>query len=444
MQVGIIADDLTGATDVAAAVAERGIATALVIGVPAEPVRQHADVVVVALKTRTMDVNLAREQVRATAAWLRASGATRLYDKYCSTFDSTAQGNIGPIADELLGLAEKDTPGSWTVHCPSYPANARTVYQGHLFVGSTLLNESGMQNHPLTPMTDANLVRVLQAQTPRPVGLAAIGTGDVADRLARAVAAGAVHVIADALDDADIDALARACADRPVLAGGAPFGAAMAAQAVASAVQAAAGAAAPPVDVPEGPGAIVVGSASRATLAQVQRFAQTHQVFSFTPTDIEEPGHLQRLTARATAALGDEPVMIAVDSTPAAVAAAQAALGVAAASQLVESCLARIAAELVQAGARRLVVAGGETSGAVAHRLGVRQVGIGPVICPGVPWTVSAEPELAVAFKSGNFGGVDFFTDAFAVLGADATRRRAGVAEAPGFEPGMGLRPKPH
>lgn len=412
MRVGLIADDITGATDLAAAVTDRGVSTVLVIGVPDGPPSADADAVVVALKTRTIAVGEARERVRAAAQWLLANGATRLYNKYCSTFDSTSVGNIGPIADELLAvLAAAGKPADWTVHCPSYPANARTVYQGHLFVGAMLLNESGMQNHPLTPMTDANLVRVLQPQTPKPVGLAPLGRQEVGAALATAVAGGAVHVIADAITDTDIDALAAACADRTLLAGGAPFGAAVAAASGGgrrTELQR--------IAVPAGPGAVLVGSASRATLEQVARFEQKQPVLRFTPAQAADERYVERLSAQAVAALGAAPVLVAVDSSPDAVAAAQAALGVQAAAELVERTLAQIAADLTAAGAGRLIVAGGETSGAVAQRLQLLQLAIGPTICPGVPWMISDRPRLAVAFKSGNFGGVDFFTDAFDIL----------------------------
>lgn len=407
-RLGCIADDITGATDLAGALVDRGVRTIQVLGVPDEPLAQDVDAVVVALKTRTMPAGRACEQVRRSARWLREQGVSAVFSKYCSTFDSTAAGNIGPITDTLLDAL--DVPA--TVHCPSYPATGRTVFQGHLFVGRELLSESGMQHHPLTPMTDANLVRVLQAQTPRPVELLALtGPGERGERLEQLLRGGAVHVVADAVTDEDVDDLARAVRDHRLVAGGAALGAAFGAVLVDAPGDSTSG-----VDVPAGYEAVLVGSASSATIAQVEAFERAHPVARFTAEQLVEAGTVASLLSWAETRLADGPVLLAVDSRPAAVVRAQQALGPETASQLIENALGDLARGLRERGVGRLVVAGGESSGAVAHALGISQVRIGASICPGVPWTVSEHPRLAVAFKSGNFGGPEFFTDAFATL----------------------------
>jgi uncharacterized protein YgbK (DUF1537 family) len=406
--LGAVADDVTGATDLAGALVARGVRTALVLGVPDGPLRADADAVVVALTTRTAPADRARDESCRSARWLRSQGAAVLYAKYCSTFDSTPAGNIGPVADALLDLVGAPA----VVHCPAYPATGRTLYQGHLFVGRALLSETGMRHHPLTPMTDPDLVRVLGAQTDRPVGLLALaGDGGRARRLADLVADGAVHVLADAVTDADVDDLAAAAAGHPLLAGGAAFGAAAGAALTGPRAGPAAA-----LDVPGGTAAVLVGSASEATRGQVASFARTGPVRRFTAEEAADPATVDALLAWAELRLDDGPVLLAVDADPAAVGRAQRVLGGAEAARGVERVLGELARRLHGLGVRRLVVAGGESSGAVAGALGITQVRVGPPICPGVPWTVSDDPELAVAFKSGNFGGPTFFTDAFAVL----------------------------
>lgn len=416
--IGCIADDLTGGTDLAGLLAADGLATIQVFGVPARPLDEAADAVVVALKMRTAPADEARARSLQALAWLRQLGVTRIYFKYCSTFDSTPAGNIGPVTDALL-----DELGSTVaLHCPSYPANRRTVYQGHLFVGSALLNESGMQHHPLTPMTDANLVRVLQAQTPRPVGLVPLevvraGPVKVAATIERCRRDGQVHLIADAICDDDLMTLAQALAGPALPAGGAAFGLGVARAARPDHVAPTDDATGPGpvVVVPDGRGAVVAGSASAATQRQIDAFARRFPAVRIAPEELQNP---QRAVADALAWASRQdrasPVLIAVDARPAAIASARAVLGDAGAAERVESVLAGVARGLVDQGVRRMVVAGGETSGAVAAALGVEQVVIGGQIATGVPWTYSRRPCLALAFKSGNFGSDDFFAEALA------------------------------
>uniref|UniRef100_UPI00201EDF36 3-oxo-tetronate kinase n=1 Tax=Vreelandella olivaria TaxID=390919 RepID=UPI00201EDF36 len=364
--------------------------------------------------------------------WLRQQGARQLFFKYCSTFDSTDQGNIGPVADALLEriwAAHPDAQGApQTVMVPAFPVNGRTVYQGHLFVGDRLLNDSGMQHHPLTPMTDADLVRVLSRQTDHPVGLVshqvlAQGTEATQAHLATLAEQGVRHVICDSLNEQDLDVLAEATVSLPLVTGGSGLGQALPAQYrargwLASITE-------PGRLSPATGGALVLsGSCSRATLAQVADFLHRHPGagVALDPLALAE-GNTQWEQALAFALTRLEqqtPVLIYASADPEKVKAAQAELGVARAGHLVEEALSQLAVTLVNEGVGRLLVAGGETSGAVVSALGITTLRIGEQIDPGVPWTQAplegrAAP-LSLALKSGNFGGVDFFTRAFEVL----------------------------
>jgi uncharacterized protein YgbK (DUF1537 family) len=413
--IGCIADDLTGATDVALAFSREGLSTVQVNGVPDTALAvAPADAIVVALKSRTAAAAQAVAQSLAALDWLRARGAQRTYFKVCSTFDSTPAGNIGPVADALA-----DAVGApLNVVTPAYPRNARTVYLGHLFVGGSLLSDTGMRTHPLTPMTDSNLLRVLQAQTPRRVGLLdcaaqAQGADAARARLQALAADGVRHVIADAIDDAQLQALGRAVPPQWLCTGGAGLAAGLAAALRAQAQGAGAAAA----DWPRGPGVILAGSCSTATLGQLAALGDTLPRRRLDPRRLAGgPGELAAAVDWACRHLGERPLLISASAPPDEVAAAQAELGRERAAQLVEDALRAVAVALAQAGARRFVVAGGETSGAVVEALGVRALAIGPEIAPGVPWTRAADGKpYALALKSGNFGGPDFFRRAFEV-----------------------------
>ncbi|MDN5768399.1 MAG: four-carbon acid sugar kinase family protein [Humibacillus sp.] len=414
--MGIVADDITGATDVASALTDAGLRTTLVFDVPdaAAGPAPGCDAVVVALKSRTLPVGQAVVQSLASLKWLRNNGVTRFYLKYCSTFDSTEEGNIGPVADAAMALLGSHH----VVHAPSYPANGRTVYQGHLFVGRSLLSESGMEHHPLTPMTDPNLVRFLSHQTVADVRLLPlddirVGTATPSlHELLRAQSAGQTsHVIADSLTNDDLDAVATAAVahDSAVLAGGAAFAATWG-RALGM------GAQPKPFEMPRlghGSAAVLVGSASSATRRQVAAFEVDHPTQRLTADGLDRPEQTaDRLVTWAAGLLADGPVLISADTTSAGIEAARQRFGREAASARIEQVLGLVANGLVAAGVRRLVVAGGETSGAVAQALGIRSVRIGPSICAGVPWTASSDPDIAIAFKSGNFGGDDFFAEA--------------------------------
>lgn len=421
MILGVIADDFTGATDVASMLVRAGLRTVQTIGVPQDgipPEVAAADAVVVALKSRTTPAAEAVADSLAALRWLQAAGARQFYFKVCSTFDSTPDGNIGPVADALmqaLGTAQ-------TLVCPAFPENGRTVFRGHLFVGDELLSDSGMRHHPLTPMTDSNLVRWLQRQSPRRVGLlrhdvVARGAAAVSGRLAALQAEGVAHVVADAVDNDALRTLAEGAAHLPLWVAGSGLALGL------PAVLAARGwvtldAHAADLDAPTGRGAVLAGSCSTATQAQVaQWIAAGRPALRIDPLAIArgEPVAAQALDwARAQA--GAPLVYATADA--ATLAQTQAALGVAEAGALVEVTLATIARGLVEAGTQRLVVAGGETSGAVVQALGVHTLRIGAAICPGVPWTqavrAAGQAPLQLALKSGNFGGPAFFTDALA------------------------------
>lgn len=418
--LGAIADDFTGASDLANTLVRNGMRTVQTIGVPSDALTlSEVDAVVVALKSRSVPAGDAVAQSRMAYEWLKKQGVHQVFFKYCSTFDSTDQGNIGPVADALLDACG----GDFTIFCPAFPENGRAIYRGYLFVGDVLLSESSMRNHPLTPMTDANLVRVLQRQTARPVGLiplSAVRGGPPAIR--RAIDAlrrdGVVHAIVDATEDADLIAIGHASDGLRLVTGGS--GVAMglpdnfrtagllAGDILADRL--------PPVS---GPAVVLSGSCSQATQGQVAYLAGRAPTFPLDAESLLEAGSTlaERALDWARRRLGDAPLLVTATAPPAEVEKLQSRLGREAAGALVETVLARIASGLHAAGARRFVVAGGETAGAVVKALGVEALRIGPQIDPGVPWTASiGEDPVALALKSGNFGSETFFEKAFETL----------------------------
>ena len=416
--LGCIADDFTGAADLANSLVRGGMRTVQTIGVPSEQLPEPADAVVVALKSRTIPARDAVAQSLAALVSLRAQGCRQFLFKYCSTFDSTDAGNIGPVTDALLDALGAE----FTIACPASPENGRTIYRGYLFVGDALLNESGMENHPLTPMRDANLVRVLQRQTRSSIGLlhhpdVSKGPRVVRQTLDRLRSTGVRIAIADAISEADLNTLGTACADLPLVTGGSGIGAGLAAnfQAAGLLPESAAAARLPRV---AGYSAVLSGSCSPATNAQVQTWRKTRPAFKIDPLVLArgEPLMDKALTF-ASEHLGSDPFLIYATSSPEEVRTVQAQLGVTAAGHLVEQALAYVASWLHARGTRRFVVAGGETSGAVVQALNIRALRIGAQIDPGVPWTatLSADP-VALALKSGNFGTVNFFEKAFTVF----------------------------
>ncbi|MCA3304583.1 MAG: four-carbon acid sugar kinase family protein [Roseomonas sp.] len=412
--LGCIADDFTGATDLANTLVKGGMTAVQVIGVPTGPLPE-ADAVIIALKSRTAPVGEAVAQSLAACDALLAAGARQIFWKYCSTFDSTDQGNIGPVADALL----KRLGSGFALACPAFPTNGRTIYLGHLFVGNALLNESGMENHPLTPMTDANLVRVLGRQTDGAVGLVPFTTveqGAAATRQAmmRLGEQGRRYAIVDAVTDQHLLAIGEAAAQHALITGGSGVAMGLPENFRRAGLLPARGNAAslPPM---QGMAAVVAGSCSRATLGQIGLARDHVPVLELDALATPDAAALtaQALEWVAGKLSADRPVVIAASAPPEKVAALQAKLGRDAAGALIETAMAAIAEGLVAQGVGRLVVAGGETSGAVVQRLGVTALRIGPEIDPGVPWTFAEPRGLHLALKSGNFGARDFFLKAF-------------------------------
>ena len=412
--LGCIADDFTGATDLANTLVKGGMTAVQVIGVPTGPLPE-ADAVIIALKSRTAPVGEAVAQSLAACDALVAAGAKQIFWKYCSTFDSTDQGNIGPVADALL----KRLGSGFALACPAFPTNGRTIYLGHLFVGNALLNESGMENHPLTPMTDANLVRVLGRQTDGAVGLVSFTTieqGAAATRQAmmRLAEQGRRYAIMDAVTDQHLLAIGEAAAQHALITGGSGVAMGLPENFRRAGLLPARGDAAslPPM---QGMAAVVAGSCSRATLGQIGLARDHVPVLELDALATPDAAALtaQALEWVAGKLSADRPVVIAASAPPEKVTALQAKLGRDAAGALIEAAMAAIAEGLIARGVGRLVVAGGETSGAVVQRLGVTALRIGPEIDPGVPWTFAEPRGLHLALKSGNFGARDFFLKAF-------------------------------
>ena len=414
--LGCIADDFTGATDLANNLVRAGMRVVQTIGVPAGPLDAEVDAVVVALKSRTIAPSDAVAQSLEALAWLKAQGAQQIYFKYCSTFDSTALGNIGPVTEALMDALKTD----FSIATPAFPDNGRTVFKGHLFVGEILLNESGMQNHPLTPMTDANLVRVMQAQTRRKVGLIdhkAVARGEAAilTRIDALRAQGIGVAIVDAVSNDDLLRLGSALKGMALVTGGSGVAIGLPANfGLAPSLKAS--------QLPPGTGlrAVVSGSCSLATNRQVKHFIDSGRpALAIDPLRIASGADVAaEALAWAAPRLAAGPVLFYSTADPAAVKTVQAQLGVEDAGAMVERTLGEISRGLVGLGVRQLVLAGGETSGACVQALGITQMKIGPQIDPGVPWchAHTASGDLHLTLKSGNFGTDDFFTKAFTVL----------------------------
>ena len=440
IRLGCIADDFTGATDLANNLVRAGMRAVQTIGVPTSPLGAEVDAVVVALKSRTIAPQDAIEQSLKALAWLQAQGAAQIYFKYCSTFDSTAQGNIGPVTEALMQALHTD----FTIATPAFPDNGRTVFKGYLFVGDVLLNESGMQHHPLTPMTDANLVRVMQAQCKGQVGLidhrtVAQGPQAIQQRISELKTQGIAIAVVDAVSNDDLLRLGPALQNMPLVTAGSGVAIGLPANFGLSPT--------PQASVlPKALGlqAVVSGSCSQATNRQVAHFKQTGRpALAIDPLALANSA-LQGADVVAQALqwaqphLSSGPVLVYSTATPEEVKAVQNNLGVEAAGALVENTLAAIAKGLVDSGVQQLVVAGGETSGACVQALNITQLQIGPQIDPGVPWChafthahtnshnnthTNTHPQanttahaIHLTLKSGNFGTDDFFTKAFEQL----------------------------
>jgi uncharacterized protein YgbK (DUF1537 family) len=418
--LGAIADDFTGASDLANTLTRGGLRTVLTVGVPAAPLALEADAVVVALKTRTIAPTAAVAQSLAAFAWLRKAGAQQLLFKICSTFDSRfavePRGNIGPVGAALrLAVSVEARAPLCVPVCPAFPATGRTVYRGHLFVGDQLLSDSGMAQHPLTPMTDANLVRVLQAQCEEPVGLVPLdivraGAGAIGARLAQLAQQGAGFAIVDAVADDDLHLLGAALDSLPLAIGGSGIALGL----PANFARRGARIDHAPVDVRvDGRCVLLAGSCSAATRAQVAAQAALGPVHRVDPARVTDTGYLADVVDWCLAQPATP--LVASSATPDEVAAVRVRRG-AAVADAIERFFGALAAALHARGVRRFVVAGGETAGAVVTALDLRTLQVGAEIDPGVPAlrALGADPQwpLALALKSGNFGRPDFFARA--------------------------------
>ncbi len=416
IRFGVIADDFTGATDIAGFLVANGLPTTQLIDVPADNLTVDSEAVVISLKSRSCPPQDAVADSLAALKWLQKQGCNRIYQKYCSTFDSTAKGNIGPVADALL-----DALGSnLTVICPALPINGRSIYKGYLFVGDLLLSESGMRDHPITPMRDSSLVRLMEAQASGSCGVVTteiIEQGEEAVRqaLKKAGDEGKRYMVLDATSDHHLDILGKAVIDMPLTSGGSGLAAGMARSLrlsdTAPDCDAAATAGAPL----DGRGVVISGSCSQMTNRQVAAYRDK------APSQVVDP---QKCVANPVSygrelaswvleqdvpQNGFAPMLYAT-ADPDQLAKIQKSFG-SAASAAIEACFAEVAARLAEGGIRRFVVAGGETSGAVVQALGVSGFAIGPQIAPGVPWVRALDKPYSLALKSGNFGAVSFFED---------------------------------
>ena len=419
--LGAIGDDVTGSTDLALMLSKHGMSVVQFIGLPAPgSVVHEAQAAVVALKSRTAAVEQAVSESLAACDWLLAQGARQIFFKYCSTFDSTEKGNIGPVVEALL----KRLGAGFAIYCPAFPENGRTVYNGHLFVGRELLSDSGMRHHPLTPMTDSNLVRFLGKQVRKPETVALIdyatvdrGPAAIRERLQELAGRKCRHVVVDALTNQHLVAIGEVCADLKLATGGSGVAMGLPLNFRRAGLL---GDSAGPVFLPklEGGIAVLSGSCSAATRRQVARMKGRCPSVCINPYALAGGERvIEDISLWAAERVGESPVLIYSTAEPEQVAAVQARLGREAAGHLIEQAMGELAVRLRKAGVRNFIVAGGETSGAVMAAFQVRSLRIGPEIAPGVPWTVTEdEPRLCLALKSGNFGDDDFFEKSIRLL----------------------------
>ena len=418
--LGAIADDLTGATDLALMLTSAGFHTLVVVG-SARPTNDEIksfDAIVVALKSRTAPRKRAVAESVAAASWLIALGAERLYIKYCSTFDSTADGNIGPVICAILD----QVTAPLTVVVPSFPANGRTVYQGHLFVGDRLLEQSSMREHPLTPMRDSDVVRLLRIQASEAVGLVPL---DVVRAGSAAIYAALEHLatsqvrlaVVDATSDDDLAVIAAATTHLAVLTGGSALAAHLS---LPSAVRGTVGdptcrsVDATTVNTNQGLGkasrVVLSGSASATTQRQVRRALRVGNGLKLQADDVRTAAEREQWVNRVAAMVADSPLLTIYT------VAETSDLGDSADAALLEIALGELAAQVVANGVAEMIIAGGETSGAVIDALDVQTLQMFPALSPGVGWARATRADgstMDVVLKSGNFGNDDLFVTAW-------------------------------
>ncbi|MEW6768344.1 MAG: 3-oxo-tetronate kinase [Pseudomonadota bacterium] len=421
LALGCIADDYTGASDLANTLTRCGLRTVQTIGVPDDALDlPDVDAVVVSLKSRSIEASEAVTKSRAADRWLRGHGAAHVLFKICSTFDSTDAGNIGPVMDAL----RDDSGDAIVLVTPAFPGTGRTVFQGNLFVGSVPLNESPLKDHPLNPMHDSNLVRVLARQSKAKIGLidlatVARGPDAIRNRLSELALSGNGAAIVDAVFDPDLEIIGQVAIVHRLSVGASGMGLGLARAIVASNGKKmnASASDAKPVG---GPVACLAGSCSQATLSQIAEAEKSMSVLRLDPEKVVTGNtEVERALDWARAYIADKPVLIASSSTPEQVSALQKKHGRDRAGHAIEQAMAAICERLVDAGVRRMVIAGGETSGAVVDRLGIPGFLVGAEIAPGVPVLRAVgwpRGNAVMALKSGNFGGPDFFNDAIRLM----------------------------
>ncbi|MBB2792149.1 UNVERIFIED_ORG: uncharacterized protein YgbK (DUF1537 family) [Rhizobium pisi] len=423
ISLGSIADDYTGASDLANTLTKNGLRTVQTVGIPDPSLAlPEVDAVVVSLKIRSVPASEAVTAATEAERWLRQQGAGHVLYKICSTFDSTDAGNIGPVTEALSEAAG----GGGVLVTPAFPETGRTVYLGHLFVGGQPLNESPLKDHPLNPMHDANLVRVLARQSRGAVGLidlAAIAAGPAAAKAKFDAlrTTGATMAIADAIFERDLETLGEIALETPVSTGASGLGLGLARALVRSGRISGSATGEDVIRPVGGLSAIIAGSCSKATLRQLDIAEQSMPVLRLDPERLLAAGPDEIASAISWA--GDRisagPVVVAASAAPETVSRLQSQYGREASGHAIETATSIIAAELVDRGVRRLVVAGGETSGAAVDKLAIPAFLIGPEIAPGVPVlrTVgNRQGDMLLALKSGNFGGEDFFGAALAMM----------------------------
>ncbi|HKJ17957.1 MAG TPA: 3-oxo-tetronate kinase [Xanthomonadales bacterium] len=416
--LGCIADDFTGASDLALMLAERGMATTQVLNMAGEVDLGHSNAVVIALKTRTSSVENAVRESLASSDWLLDKGASQLFFKYCSTFDSTSQGNIGPVADVLLERVEQDI----TVVCPAFPETGRTIRNGNLYVNGQLLAESPMRNHPLTPMRESSLLKMMDAQTrPGSSGLISLetvrsGSPAVKESIEKLKSDGIRYAVTDIETNSDLEVVGQACKGMRLVTGAA--GIALGLVPNFDGFAGVAESACEPLPKLPGFPLVLSGSCSVATRKQVEVMRAEHFSIEVNPFDIASGDQSAEHIGRQVADAWQEgPVLVFACSDPQEVLKAQGELGREQSALMIEKTLAEVAQKLAGLGCHKFIVAGGETSGAVAQSLGVNALKTGPRIAPGVPWMIRADGQNQVmAFKSGNFGAGTFFLDAMDML----------------------------
>ena len=412
--LGCIADDFTGATDLASMLARSGVNVSLRIGVPLSTPENTAEIEVIALKTRSISASKAIEESLSALKWLKEAGAKKYFFKYCSTFDSTSEGNIGPVSEALMNELKVDQ----TIYCPAFPENGRSIYMGNLFVGQKLLSESSMKDHPLTPMNDSNLMRLLSVQVSRRVGLADriivnSGVNSLKEKLISLKENDVPHVIVDAVADTDLDTIASACQDMDFITGGSALAMPLAEFYKASGKISANDNSFMNKKLNTG-SIILSGSCSEMTIIQVKNFIQRGAAaFQLDPIDLAENG-VKKVLDWLSSQDFTKNIIIYATSDPDTVKKVQAELGVDMAGKIVEQGLSECAIAARELGIKNFIIAGGETSGAITKALNIRQLDIGIEIAPGVPWTFSGKRnnQIALSLKSGNFGSEEFFTEA--------------------------------